>query len=292
MTKNLVKFSGFALVVLFAVSCAPSKKPKTDPVKQDVKVVKQDVKTDDISPEELDSMIEKEVKRSPSMAIRIEKYASEEVKKEMAQLRQEANVAQLLRQKNEINALKEQNSFLSKENIQLLALQHDLRREKEQISQQVSQLSQERDQFKELSDSYQQKISVLEGKVSALKKEQEDIRIAKEEKKVPVLLDSEYMDTVFRIVRKTTGEIFLYRVQNALNGQKIVELPPGEYTFEVSKNPPLSGVSTAFSSPKDFRVSEKPITVISNPTFTFGGYPDIPAGEPVQLHAVVKYPQR
>lgn len=281
MAKNFVKFVGFGLIALFAVSCNRAKETKVE-VEKKVEIAKQDVKqdakTDDISPEKLDLIIEKQIRKSPFMAIRIEKYASEEVKKEMTKMRQEANVVQLLLQKSEITVLKEQNSSLSKENVHLLALQSDLRRE-------IFKLEQERDQLKKLSDSasaYKQRVFDLEAKISALEKEQE--RVEKEEtqkapsviskentKEVPVCIEYSgfaYTVTVvyFKITRKKTGKSYIYGVPDPTqvylilldhNYSRIVNLAPGEYTVQVTTEYPLK--DTNLPPPQTFTVAEEPI---------------------------------
>ena len=282
MAKITVKLSGFALIALialFAASCSSSKKAETE--KPETILAKQEAR---FLPEEFDSMVKNQIQASPSRAIWLEKYATDETRLEIEKMRKEkeALAAEVEKQK------KEKEIFMTGV--------ENLREEKAQLNHQVLQLTQEKEQLKKLSDSAsadKQKISALEAKISALEKERENIPSIKEEApKAPSVISRKIANEVpvclayrwnrnyvihtayFKITSKKTGKFFVYEVNDFSTpdrpAYKIVKLAPGEYTVQVTAPiVPTFPVPSASSTrgrgkanphtPQTFTVSEEPI---------------------------------
>lgn len=270
MVKSSIKGMCFVLIFLFVICCACSTRTES---------TKQDIKAGDVSLEELDSIIEEKIKTSPILAIKIEKYATDTLRKEIEKLRKEKEILD----REVERQIKEKEVFRAGTEV--------LREDKKQLSEQVLQLSQERDQSKELNaviPGYQQKIFELEARVSTLMNEQKDVQIGKEKAQkpssiisiesennrvVPVLLSASadgvsphnIISAYFKITSKKTQKFFVYEVRGYFSSgdlpmiYKTINLDPGEYTVQVSKPYTKNYLP---SPPQTFTVSEEPIAEV------------------------------
>lgn len=181
--------------------------------------IKQELEKDPASVQRfLQEMVDLAVKKYPGMAIQVEKYASEEVKKEVERWKNDANVSNLLRLEEGNKRLK--NNLSSAESS---AKEHKQRAEKLKVEldkavSEIQNLLVFRERFTDLQNRYNQ----------AIKKINEPLA-----RGVPVILYNTWIvaHAYFKIFdEKNKNRQWLFSVNPGVYA--IVKIPPGDYVVE------------------------------------------------------------
>lgn len=143
------------------------------------------------------------VQKSPGMAIQVERYASEEVKKEMEKLRREAGVEKLLVKEKEITTLKEEKRILDQDFADLVGANEKLKKE----------------------------IPALRAEIDQLKMKKAD-PVATESASVILTNESLTEDLLFKLFRESDNKnIWSFYVIKS--HYIIADIPPGQFIVEV-----------------------------------------------------------
>jgi hypothetical protein len=275
MTKNFVKFLGFVLIALFICGCSSK---KVEPLAVAPIPIKNTEK--DVSLEEFDLIVKNQIKGSPSKAIWLEQFATEETKKEYERLNAEnqklSQVNKALNEQIERQTKEFENKFakLSQDLEQKLV---NLVRENEGLKKQIETLLQEKQQAEEVRNKLAEEV-----KKSSDQNPWRPSTFVSGDIEVPIRVESK-KPIRFKIINKKTGKSFIYQMPEfmapggAMNMpgspgyQKTIKLVPGEYKIETNNyddDPFRKNVSSIV-----FTVSKEPIAEVN--------------GE--KIHALIQY---